>query len=189
MNSDDARIRKMFEELKSEDESNAPNFIDDWNVSVSRTGKSGRRLYAWQMSAVAAATLILLGTGWWIFVNRSTMQVAPLEIVTVDTSAPDNLPPVVPPPSSPITPPNFDLTVPKTAPQVSPTRAGGKNSLSIEPRQRPVQRRQRPTTLISQWRSPTEFLLRIPGGPLLKIVPRLDDSVVKIKTTISNQKN
>lgn len=36
--------------------------------------------------------------------------------------------------------------------------------------------------LISQWRSPTESLLHVPGQQLFKRVPRLDESVVNIKT-------
>lgn len=34
--------------------------------------------------------------------------------------------------------------------------------------------------LLSQWRSPTEFLLRTPGEQLLKSVPRLNESLIRV---------
>ncbi len=43
--------------------------------------------------------------------------------------------------------------------------------------------------VISQWRSPTESLLRIPGEQLFKRVPRLDESLVNIKAAIRDQEN
>src|SRR5262249_13562221 len=45
------------------------------------------------------------------------------------------------------------------------------------------------TVLISQWSSPTESLLRTPGEQLLKRVPRLDESLISIKPTITNQQD
>ncbi|MCI0332861.1 MAG: hypothetical protein L0228_06525 [Planctomycetes bacterium] len=44
-----------------------------------------------------------------------------------------------------------------------------------------------PAILISQWRSPTESLLRTPGEQLFKRVPRLDESLLNIKVTIPDQ--
>lgn len=46
-----------------------------------------------------------------------------------------------------------------------------------------------PTVMpVSQWRSPTESLLRVPGEHLFKRVPRLDESVVNIKAVVADQK-
>ncbi len=46
-----------------------------------------------------------------------------------------------------------------------------------------------PSLLMSQWRSPTEFLLRTPGEHLFKRVPRLDESLVNVKAVIPDQRN
>ncbi len=42
---------------------------------------------------------------------------------------------------------------------------------------------------ISQWRSPTDFLLRSPTEPLLTTVPHLGDSLVEIKAILPDEKN
>ncbi len=44
-------------------------------------------------------------------------------------------------------------------------------------------------TVISQWRSPTESLLRTPGEQLIKRVPRLDESLVNITAASPDQRN
>jgi hypothetical protein len=47
--------------------------------------------------------------------------------------------------------------------------------------------------LLSQWRSPTEFLMRTPGEEFLKTIPRLNESLIEIKlfepTQKKNQQN
>jgi len=40
------------------------------------------------------------------------------------------------------------------------------------------------SALISQWRSPTDFLLKFPADRLLKSVPRLDDSIVDLDSAV-----
>lgn len=189
MNKGDERIREMFQQLKSEVEQRAPDFTDYWNAAHAKLAQPRRGWAFWQIPAAAATTLILLSAGWWMFFRQSTMQFAPVEIVTGDTSALNTLPAVISPPVSQIAPPNVGSTVRKPARPVSHTPSGSKNSLNITPRQHPVRQPQPPTVLISQWRSPTESLLQVPGERLLKRVPRLDESVVNIKATISNQKN
>src|SRR5262249_56209868 len=55
-------------------------------------------------------------------------------------------------------------------------------------RQGRVQRRPE-TLLLSQWRSPTEFLMRTPGDQFLKTIPRLNESLIEIKPLAPNQQN
>ena len=38
--------------------------------------------------------------------------------------------------------------------------------------------------VLSQWRSPTEFLLHTPGAALLKSVPGLGESLIESKTLV-----
>jgi len=80
-------------------------------------------------------------------------------------------------PSSPL-PPEFapqrvDLRPPRHRPRITSRRQ------SLAPS----------TTLISQWQSPTDFLLMTPGEQLLKTVPRLRESSIKFKTTLPDEKN
>jgi hypothetical protein len=44
-------------------------------------------------------------------------------------------------------------------------------------------------TLISEWQSPTDFLLTMPSEQLLKTVPRLHDSTIEFKTILPDEKN
>lgn len=43
--------------------------------------------------------------------------------------------------------------------------------------------------LLSQWRPPTDFLLKSPGELLLKTVPQLGESLMEIKAIMPDQKN
>jgi hypothetical protein len=62
------------------------------------------------------------------------------------------------------------------------SKIGSLRGLPKNIRRRTPPRPQPEVTLISRWRSPTEFLLNSPGEQLLRTVPRLDDSLLKIKT-------
>lgn len=164
MKREEERIRKLFQQLREEDERNAPSFTHDWNVTLSRRDKPRRRWDVWRL-AVAAAALILLCAGWWMFFRQSTKRQAPVEIGKSNMFAPAAPPPVSPSPAPVRDPPN------------------------VTRRQRPLVRHQPPAILISQWRSPTESLLRTPGEQLFRRVSLLDESLVNIKATIPDQKN
>ncbi len=168
MTREEERIRKLFQQLREEDERNAPSFARDWNVALSRREKSRRRWAVWRFAAAGAA-LILLGAGcagWWMFFRQSTKQQSPIQIGRSATPASD-----------------------ATPPPVSPSPAPVRNPPNVTGRRRPFVRPQPPAILISQWRSPTESLLRTPGEQLFKRVPRLDESLVNIQAIIPDQKN
>lgn len=165
MKREEERIRELFRRLKEEDERHAPSFAQDWNVALLRLEKPRRRWGVWRLTAAAIA-LILLGMGWRMFFRKPTTRQAPIEAVRSDTPSPYVTPPMV---------------------SLSPVPV--RNSRYVIRRQRPVVRPQPPASLISQWRSPTESLLRTPGEQLFKRVPRLDESLVNINSTIPNLKN
>jgi cytoskeletal protein RodZ len=165
MKREEEGIRKLFQQLREDDERNAPAFTHDWNVALLRLEKPRRRRDLWRLTAAAIA-LILLGAGWWMFFRQPMMRQAPVEIVRSD-----------PPP-------------PRVTPStVSHSPVPVKNPHYVIRRQRPLVRPQPPASLISQWRSPTESLLRTPGEQVFKRVPRLDESLVNINSTIPNLKN
>src|SRR5262245_10511586 len=158
MKREEERIRERFQQLREEDERAAPSFTCDWNVALSRRERPRRRWAVWRLAAGAAA-LILLGAGclvWWMSFSQSIKRRALVEIGESNRSSPDVAAPVFPSPPTVKYPPKG-------------TR-----------RQRQFVRPQPPAILISQWRSPTESLLRTPGGQLFKRVPRLDESLVNI---------
>jgi hypothetical protein len=162
MKREEERIRKLFQQLKAEDERHAPSFAQDWNAALSRQEKLKHQWSAWRVVA-GAALLIVLGAGWWMYVSQSTKQPDPVEIVSADRPV--------------------DSFTPR---EVSPAPAPVKNPPSVTRRQRTSVRRQPTAIWISQWRSPTQSLLHTPGEQLLKRVPRLDESLVNIKVIIPN---
>jgi hypothetical protein len=167
MKREEEKIRKLFQQLSEEDERQMPSFAQNWNAALSRQEKPKAQWRGWRV-AVAAALLLVLGAGfagWWIYVRQSTEQV--VEIISSDR------------PVDGFTPP----------PPVFPSQAPVKNPHSVTRRQRRFVRPQPTASLISQWRSPTESLLQIPGEQLLKKVPRWDESFVNIKATSPNQIN
>ena len=172
---EDEDIQRLFQQLREEDERNAPSFAPDLNNSLSRPQ---RRLHLWAVWPVAAtALIILLGTGWWILFRQSTKLQAPIEVARSDTFASDNVQPVS---SSPAL---------GDKPSFSPLRSRIKDPHDTVRRHHPFVRPQPPAILTSQWRSPTESLLQTPGEQLYKKVPRLDESVVNIKAIISHRKD
>jgi hypothetical protein len=110
----------------------------------------------------------LLGGAWLIFSGRGTKTPGQSTVVNSNGR---------PAPSVEAPPPN-----------PTPPSLGGK---TIKPdrqprRQRRVQRR--PETLwLSQWRSPTEFLMRTAGDQFLKTTPRLNESLIEIKLIAAPQ--
>jgi hypothetical protein len=166
MKREEERIGKLFQQQREEDERNAPSFTHDWNGALSRREKPRRSWAVWLL-ATGVAALILLGAGclgWWMFFRHPTKRQVPIESVRSNISAPDTTPPVSSLPG--------------------PVR----NPRNVA-RLRPFVRPQPPAVLISQWRSPTESLLRTPGEQLFKRTPRLDESLVNIKATIPGQQN
>src|SRR5262249_31906335 len=134
---EEERIREQFQRQREEDERNAPSFAHTWNGALALREKPRRRQSLWRLAGAAA--LILLAAGWWMFFRQSTKRQAPIEIGRSGTPAPR-----------------------VTAPPVSQAPAPVKNPPDLT-RRRPFARPQTPPILISQWRSPTEFLLRTPG--------------------------
>jgi len=62
--------------------------------------------------------------------------------------------------------------------------------LITQPWKRPVLPETRESVIfISQWRPPTDFLLKSPGDTLLKTVPRLGSGLAEINVTISHTQN
>jgi hypothetical protein len=162
-------IRELFRQLRREDERSAPPFANSLEVALARQERADRSRLVWRV-AVAAAALVLLGGSWWLFFEREAKTTVP--VVTVKSGAPDNR---IEPEVGVIPLPNSPATLPR------------------ERRVRSVRRQQRPkprqtVTLISQWRSPTEFLLRTPGEQLLKSVPRLNESLIRINASAPDRR-
>lgn len=163
------RIKELFLELKREEEGRAPAFARVMEAARLKTVKT-RRPFGVLAIAVATA-LLVLAVGSLLVIRQLSTESAPVERVEIEE------PPAESPPPAVLTPiPNKNEALSKNEPP--------------KPARRRVTRRPRQAaTLISGWRSPTDFLLDTPGQQLLRSTPRLGESVVNIEAFFLDEKN
>jgi hypothetical protein len=153
-------IRELFRQLKRDEEPSAPPFAATREAALSRSERRIRFPFA-RLAAAAIVVLLLLGGVRLIFTTRSARPPSPIALV--DSGTPAGRPT-----------PKFDLsTVPRPAPASIARQAMKPKS----DRRKPAPPRPE-TLLVSEWRSPTVSLLRMPGEQVLKTVPRLDESLI-----------
>ena len=159
-------IRQLYRDQRQADESLAPHFGATLEAAVSKRKKdrSGRLILRLAVAvvglvAVAGIALLLLG--------RPSHEQAPVAGLAPSESG-------IKPPATPGEPSSASTP----SPPKPPRRARPHRQLP-----------ERGAALISQWRSPTDFLLRTPGDELLRSVPRVGASAVKINLNLSSLKN
>ncbi len=166
MNQSEEQIKELFRQLKQDDERHAPSFASVWQTAVTRGEKAA---VGWSILRVALAVIVLLtlaGAGFVFFRQTADKQVA--------------RPPATPEVNAPPAPHNDPP--PKLA------------SYDNQPR-KVVRRRRAPApaqpleVMISQWRSPTDFLLKTPAAPGVKEVPHLGVLRMQIKPLVIEQQN
>src|SRR5262245_21527018 len=161
-------IRELFQQLRHDDESGAPPFPGSLTPAQSRHERGARLRLVWPATA-AIVVALLLGGAWLILSGQNKKTPDPANVTNSDRAP---APRVEAPPPDP-----------------KPSSIGG---LTVEPdRQHRKQMRAqvRPETLLlSQWRSPTESLMRLPGEQLLKTIPRLNESLIEIKLVAPTQR-
>src|SRR5262249_23060984 len=152
-------IRELFEQLRRDDELSAPPFAA--GLEGARSGRERADRYRFvQPTAVTIVVLLLLGGVWLSFPKQSAKTQPPIDVGNFETPAPniESLP----------------------TPETTPPSVANRPMKSDRHRQKLV--RPRPAALlVSQWRSPTVSLLRLPGEQLLKTVPQLDESLIEIR--------
>ena len=166
LDQDEKKLRALFHDVRAEDERDAPSFAYDWQAAVDRLRPAGR-LWPGKWVLVAACIVVVVYGSWFFFVRDTSHR-------AIDDSGP----------------------VAGVSPSAPQERAPGPSQaatvdISRLPSKKPSARtRHRSATameasaLISQWRSPTDFLLKFPADRLLKSVPRLDDSIVDLDSAV-----
>lgn len=162
----DRKTKELFQQLKQDDKLSAPSFAGMLEaVALSDERKAGGwfRLRV-AMAPIAAALVLLLG-GWFLFVRQEQIL----------------LPPPLPEDAirSGKLACNCDGELPVSKNDRLPKAVRHKRSAPPMPM----------NTLVSQWRSPTEFLLKTPGQRWLNEVPRLGVPRLEIKPLEFEQKN
>ncbi len=166
MNQQEEQIKELFQQLRRDDERHTPPFAGVWAV-VERGAPTS---WGWPAWRVALATIVLL-------------MLAGVWAVSFRQPADERF-------ARPPAPP--ESAVPRVPEGVAPP-SGLASSTGKPPKL--VRRRRVPApplpldALVSQWRSPTDFLLRTPGEQWLKEVPRLGVPRAEIKPLVIEQKN
>ncbi len=165
MEQPDPQFNELFQQLKQEDARRTPSFARVWATATARGTDGGGHWLVWRVAAAALALLVCVGV-WFALFRR-----APVEQIAL---------PVLPP-AEHVAP------APLREPQQVVAASTGR------PVKRAKQRWRKPEpplpleTLVSQWRSPTDFLLKNPGEHWLKEVPRLGVPRVEIKPFVIEQ--
>jgi len=163
-------IRQLFRDERQADESVAPHFAATLEAALSRRRgyRSGRLIFRVAFAVVALVAMIggVIGVVRFFSIRPGNEQPG---VVAQDPNQLGRTP-------------EFVLGTVRPSPK------------GLPPRRAPGIRRHRQTpalaaSLISEWRSPTDFLLSTPGDQLLKTVPRVGTSAIDIKVNFSDQKN
>lgn len=170
MRPEEPKIRALFQRLKREDEQHAPPFARSWAAAQSRRAPRGRRRLVWRLAA-AGMVALSLSAAWLGYHRLAVKRVTPNKTAVkqakaIEPAKPDS-------PARPVRKP--------PPPAAKPVKAR-RQRISPAPAQAEL-------TLLSQWRSPTEFLLHTPGEALLKTAPRAGESLIKGKVFAPEQLN
>ena len=173
MNQDweEERIERLFREMRQEDERLAPSFAKVTGVGLATNARRGRPVL--RFAVVTALLVLLIGSAVFL-VTRVSKR-----------TARDDIAESTPGPSSdqgegnPSSNDNVGGAI-ENGPAPAPVIAK-RNSIH-----RSRGRGHTESSLISQWRSPTDFLLSVPGEQLLRTVPRLGERRMMNEKTMND---
>lgn len=167
---EEQKIRQWFRDARQADAASAPDFAATLAARPTPS-RAGRRVKTWRV-AVAAVAIVVIGVAAFVFFTRSA---AP-----PDLKAATPLESVESPLAEPL-PNSFALNLPTAI-----KRRPGRVSTA---RRKPRPDAGMPALLSLKWQSPTDFLLRTPGADLLKSVPSVGDSLIRLDRIHPDQKN
>ena len=163
------RTRKLFRELRHEDERLAPSFARVMEEALSKREPARKARLALRAAMIATVVLFVVGSAFFLLKPSST----------------ETLPVVKEKPREPIPAPQPPDIIGQAGVVSEPVK-----KVSRKNRRRPSPESiMQSARLISEWRSPTESLMNAPGREILKTLPRLDESQLKIEVTYPLEKN
>jgi len=165
---EEQKIKALFQQLKQADERLVRPFEADLNAARAQHRRPRTRVL---FGFAAAAVALAIAIGSWTVLRRTRTVVEP------QPPSSDAATLRLEPPAEPAIPPG--------PPIVAPPRV---HNYSL-PVHRSTRRRPQAAALISQWSSPTGFLLNTPVKNFLQRLPRLDDSFVRLKSPDSIDQN
>lgn len=176
-NLEEERIRQLFLEMRKQDERRTPSFaavLDNAQMT------SEKPIYTWLSWRVAVALMLLIiFSGAALFLSQQSLTTqqgivsAKAEGFHFDT--PDWKP--------------QSITDMPPAPVVGQNPPVEKRGRTVAYHRRIKRASQPPDVLISNWQSPTDFLLQTPGAQWLRTLPNLNESILEMKILLPDGKN
>lgn len=161
---EDQKARELFQQLKRDDELSAPSFASVMNAAAAKGERPYGRWRPLRLAAIPTTAMLVVFVGGWLWIVQQREEIL--------------LPP---------DPPELSTKSFCDCP-AEPIVAGNAEPPKVVWLRRSAPRRPI-NALVSQWRSPTEFLLKTPGGRWMKEVPRLGVPRLDIKSPDFEQKN
>jgi hypothetical protein len=172
LNGDEKRIQRLFRELRSREERGAPQFVSTIEAARSLGALSKNSARPLRLAVVVAILIVAALLA--VVVNRNNTPrsnlVSPRQAV-VEPAGPEAPPSVITPKPSERPPDLSQRRIKRVRHRRTP------NDLTIAMKS------------LLAWQSPTGSLLRAPGEEILKSLPRLGDSLQKIKPFSPDQFN
>ena len=174
---EDKDLETLFREMRATEHRSATRFERDWEAARSRMAPGRRASFNY---AVAAACIIAIAVGVAVVVRvAGTRSSIPQQGALNGDPGPGAQDLILRPPAPPghIDPIPIPAVPRNLARTPARTEAGsGRRARHQYIGPEAYERREQ----LSAWRSPTEFLLRSPANDLLKAVPSIQDSMVRI---------
>ena len=165
----DSDLKTLFRKMRERDHEAATAFQRDWELARSRMAASHRTSFRYAM-AIASVILVALSAAVVVRIIRAPSskpeQMAGIQDLPQGTPGNAGVPTLLPYVT------HRALPVPMAQRIRSIRRAGLRQRYTGEYYDH---------QLISTWRSPTDFLLKSPGDDLLRTVPNIQDSLVRIE--------
>jgi hypothetical protein len=163
----DEQVRALFHELGEEHERLTPGFAGVLEAALRRRRRS-RRLLVWRVAAAVAVPALSIVVGLALLGNQSTETLS-----GIDPTIVERLPFVKVTPNKALTPKPLPLS----------------HFRRQQPYRKAVSRTHLQSVQISQWQSPTDFLLETPGSEILRKLPRIPDSPPGMPRSIPDYHN
>lgn len=169
------RIKELFHELKREEEGRAPAFARVMEAARLRPVKTRQPLRV--LTIAVATALLVMAISSLLVIRQLSSKTAPIERAETHEPPAESVPPA-------------DITaIPDRSESLNKNEALDKNEAPKPVRRRVTRRPRQAATLISGWRSPTDFLLNTSGQQLLRATPRLGESIVNIEGFFLDERN
>ncbi len=175
-NLEEQKIKQLFLELRQHDESRMPAFTPVLNSAIGNSRQLSTPWLQWRIAAAMALLVVVSGATFFVFQQSFTTQPglvsAKAEAFTFKPYDEKRIPQREQISQAEVSKPQQPITARRGT-----TRVSG----NIAQRKRTLYATKQPELLISNWHSPTDFLLKTPDAEWLRNLPQIGETLLDIK--------